>query len=83
MINFDVKSLGEFREVTHGKFFSYRATSNPWALSHGLQHEIDVLDGVRFGNVKKTVCNLSIEEDEFGSPIIEKWAIKNHYLYKA
>jgi hypothetical protein len=83
MINFEAQNIGEFREVTHGKFFSYRATSNPWALSHGLLHEIDVVDGVRFGNVKKTVCNLALNENDFGFPILEKWVIKNHFLYKA
>lgn len=53
MLNFNTDNLGEFQERERGRWFTYRATSNSWALSHGLTHEVDVLDGVRFAIVKR------------------------------
>ena len=79
MIKFDTKNLGEFQEKTCGKWFTYRLTSNPWALSNGLNFEIDVLDGVRFAKVKKTVVHVCVNEDDNGKPILEFWQLNKHY----
>ena len=75
------KSFGEFREVEVGNYFTYRKTDNPWAISQGLEFEIDVLDGVRFANVKKTVAYVCIDEDEHGNAVMDKWFIKNHHKH--
>jgi hypothetical protein len=37
--------------------------------------------GYRYGIVKKTVAYVSVDEDEFGLPVIEKWNIKRHRTY--
>lgn len=80
MLNFDsITTLGHFQEKDYGKWFTYRLTDNPWALSHGFQHEIDVLDGVRFANVKKTVATVCIDESDSGAPVCSKWLFKKHY----
>ena len=79
MLKFDVKNIGEFQEKTCGKWFTYRSTDNPWALSNGLNFEIDVLDGVRFANVKKTVVHVCVNEGDSGEPIIELWQLNKHY----
>ena len=83
MLNFDQKNLGEFQEVTHGKYFTYRKTTDMWAIAEGFQHEIDVLDGIRFANVKKTVVHVCVDEDANGVAIVEKWNIKRHNIYPA
>jgi hypothetical protein len=72
---------GEFREKDHGKWFSYRETTDAWALSHGLKHEIDVLDGVRYGNVLKTACHIAIDQKVDGTPVLETWQIKSHNVF--
>lgn len=43
MLNFNTDNLGEFQEYERGRWFTYRATSNPWALAHGLTHEVECL----------------------------------------
>lgn len=65
--------LGIFRNKETGVYFEYRETSDPWAISSGFKHEIFVLDGVRFANVKKTVVYVCVDEDENGNPVVEKW----------
>lgn len=72
--------IGCFEERTYGKAFEYRTTTNPWAIDHKLYHEIFVLDGVRFGNVLKTVAYVCTDEDATGQPVIEKWFIKHQWL---
>lgn len=72
---------GEFQEKTHGKYFTYTKTSDPWAIANACTHEIDVLDGVRFAKVLKTVVHICLDEDEYGKAIFEVWKIKNHIKY--
>ena len=72
---------GEFQECDFGKYFTYRNTDNPWAIEHGFMHEVDVLDGVRFAKVLKTVVHICIDEDAYGKPVCEIWKIKQHNKY--
>ena len=72
---------GEFQEVDFGRYFSFRKTTNPWALSQGLEYEIDVLDGVRFCKLLKTVAYVCIDEDSEGKAILDKWKIKGRIDY--
>ena len=81
MLSIKSNILGEFQEKEHGHFFSYKETTDGWAVSRGMTHEIDVLDGFRFGIVKKTVAYISVDEDEYGNPVLEKWNIKNHKTF--
>lgn len=74
-------STGEFTEVSMGKHFTYRPTTNHWALVHGLTHEVDVLDGVRFARVLKTVAHVAVDENADGNPVLEAWKIKQHLVY--
>lgn len=69
---------GEFQNKEHGTWYTYKKTNHPWAKKHDLPHEIDVADGVRFGHVKGTVAHIATDENDDGSPKMEKWGIKNH-----
>lgn len=75
-------NIGEFQEADHGSYFTYKATNDKWAVENGYSHEIDVLDGVRFANVKRTVAYVVIDEDADGKPVVEKWFIKRHNVYE-
>jgi hypothetical protein len=66
-----------FREKDFGNYFSYRPTSNEWAISQGLTHEIDCGEVHRFARVLKTVAHVAIDEAADGTPVIEKWEIRH------
>jgi hypothetical protein len=48
-------------------------------------HKIWVGDTIgspyRYGLVKKTVAYVCVDEDEFGLPVVEKWALKKCQKY--
>ena len=75
-------NIGEFQEVDHGQYFTYKATNDQWAIDNGYKHEIDVLDGVRYADVKRTVAYVVVDENEVGMPVVEKWFIKRHNVYE-
>ncbi len=76
------KTIGSFVEVDYGNDFTYKETKDAWALSQGLKHEIDVLDGVRYANVKKTVAYVCVDEDADGNAVLDKWQIKQHRIFE-
>ena len=78
MLSNKLNPIGEFQEKTFGKYFTYSKTNDSWAIANGCTHEIDVLDGVRFAKVLKTVAHVCVDENLF-----EVWAIKNHIKYKS
>lgn len=82
MWKFSENNLGEFIEKTYKKTFTYRVCNNHWGLSHGLKHEIDVLDGIRCGNISKTRAYIAVDEDEHGKPILETWILSKHNQYE-
>lgn len=83
MYRYNSENVGEFYEWEHDKNFTYRETKNEWALSKGLKHEIDCGNSsVRFGNVRKTVANICVDEAEDGSPVLSKWFIKKHVTFR-
>ena len=69
-------STGEFQEKEFGCYYTYRFTTDSWALSQGFIHEVDVLHGVRFAIVKRTVVKVLVDEG-----VTETWYIKNHHTY--
>lgn len=77
----NTQNLGEVKEKDFGNWFTYRKTENPWALKNGLPHEIDVLDGVRFARVLKTVAHVAVDEAPDGTPLTEAWSLKKHIQY--
>ena len=44
-------------------------------------HEVDVLDGVRFARVLKTVAYVCVDEDEYSKAVFQIWKIKKHNKY--
>lgn len=81
MMNYAEKPTGCFQERDYKRWFTYRPTSDPFAIQNGLQHEIDVLDGVRYAQVKKAVAYVAIDEDEYGRPVLQRWDISKHEFY--
>jgi hypothetical protein len=81
MMTLKALNTGEFQECEYGKYFTYRKTDNLWAIEHGYMHEVDVLDGVRFARVLKTVAYVCTDEDAAGKPVFQIWKIKKHSIY--
>ena len=82
MYRYNQENVGEFYEWDYDTNFTYRNTKNEWALSMGLKHEIDCgHNNIRFGNVRKTVANICVNEDDAGKPVIAKWFIKKHVIF--
>ena len=79
MMKYHEKNVGEFRNEL-GNYYTYRKTTDVWALAQGFEYEIDVRDGVRFATIKKTVAIVCIDEDECG-PVVEKWQLKRNTVY--
>ena len=78
MLRYNGTPTGTFREADFGCWYTYRKTLNPWARSHGLGHEIDVGNEIRFGNVLRTVAHVCTNEDQYGAPIIERWRLRKN-----
>jgi len=86
MIDYDKqfsKDSGEFFLPETKKYFSFRPTDNSWALENDLLHEIDVLDGIRFGIVRKTIAYIAIDEDQYGKPVIQRWEIAKRRIFQS
>lgn len=81
MLKYNPDNRGEFQERDREHWFTYRTTDNPWALAHGLTHEVDVLDGVRFAIVKKTRALMCLAEGDSGEPLLETWLLKKHTVF--
>jgi len=70
--------MGQFTVNGMGTYFEYAACTNTWGVAHGFMHEIFMCDGTtRCANVKKTIAQVCVDENEFGLPVIQKWAIKS------
>ena len=69
---------GFFQEKEYHNFFSFRPTTNPWAISQGFAHEIILpeVDSVRYANIGRTVAVVAVDEDENGKSVVETWKIK-------
>ena len=72
-----------FIEKEHGNYFPVRKTTDPYALEHGLTHELVCCNGLwtdreytRFCKPLKTVCYVATDENPDGSPKLEKWKIR-------
>jgi hypothetical protein len=78
----NAKNVGEFQEKDHHRHFTYRPTTDAWALQNNLTHEIDVLDGFRFARILKTVAYVAVDEAADGSPVIEKWSLAYNNVYQ-
>ena len=87
MIDYDkqyAKDSGEFYLPETRKYFSFRpAIKNSWAEKHNLIHEVDVLDGIRFAIVRKSIAYVAIDEDQYGNPVLEKWVITKRRIFQS
>lgn len=72
--------IGYFTHKDTGAVFEYDKKPN-WVVE-GMPFGIYMSDGTkRTAIVKKTVAYVAVDEDEYGNPVIEKWALKRHVKY--
>lgn len=81
MFRYNSNNVGEFVEQDYGHTFTYRKTTDSWALQHGLEYEVDVGDDRRYAKISKTRCYMAIDEGSDGKPVIERWNIRRHVVY--
>lgn len=80
-IGIDSKVLGQFREKEFDHSFEF-AENDGWFVDE-YPHKIFVGNGeTRIGLVKKTVAYVVVDEGDDGSPVVEKWSIKNFRGYE-
>ena len=81
--------IGIFTESTKGFEFEYEPNdpSDSWLPMVNYPHRVWVAtrpindQGWRYAHVKKTVAYIVVDEDDYGQPVIEKWAIKKNRIY--
>lgn len=81
MYKYHSDNVGEFTEVDYGHCFTYRKTTDAWAIKNGLPYEVDVAFDKRFANITKSRCYMAIDEDAEGKPVIERWSIRKHIKF--
>jgi len=78
--------LGRFIEASHGKLFEYGARDEVWrqAFAPDFPNVVWVgpLSERRAALVRKTVAYIVTDEAADGSPVVERWEIKQHKRYK-
>ena len=66
----DGSILGQFQE-------------NEWDFPHLIWVSHDAVGqwNARYGKVLKTVCYIAVDENDDGTPMVEKWNITKHRTY--
>jgi len=79
-------NAGEFAMTVNGKTMHrwFNHTSDPWANSHGFNYQLvsNVTKHGAFVKFTKTRAIVAIDEAADGSPVTEKWEIRNLVFYK-
>lgn len=73
--------VGVFTECETGNHFEFSPNNDGNFFGNDFAHIVWVLNGYRYANVKKTVLEICIDEDENG-PVVQKWHIRNKRDYK-
>lgn len=74
--------LGCFREAEQNRYFEYAIRPDEGIdFAPDCPHIVYVLDGFRYAKVLKTVAWIAVGENDDGSPVLEKWAIREHRHY--
>jgi len=80
--------VGSF-QLSNGNDFEYEPNSpaDSWLPVVNYPHRVWVQlkplhdSGWRYANVKKTVAYIVVDEDDYGQPVIEKWAIRKNRTF--
>jgi len=85
----DATIIGIFDEKEYNRFFEFSHNDDDFEFAKEFPHKIWVSNSYlpneqsyRYGIVKKTVAYIAVDEDDYGKPVMEKWNIKNHSIYK-
>lgn len=74
--------LGSFKEAEVGNFFEYAVRPNDGVdFAEDCPHIIYTGGQTRYAKVLKTVAWVAVDEAEDGSPIFERWDIRQHRQY--
>lgn len=74
--------LGSFREADQRNLFEYAIRPDEGIdFAPDCPHIVYVQDGVRYARVLKTVAWIAVGENDDGSPIYEKWTLREHHQY--
>lgn len=77
------QNIGYFVEKDFKNEFTYKKTTNEWALKHDFEYEVDVgfWNEVRFCNVKKTRAYVCTDEGVDSEPVVETWVLSKHVVF--
>lgn len=74
--------VGCFREREFDNLFEFSVNDDYTEFGEQFPHKLWVSDGsYRYAHVLKTVAYVSVDENDDGTPKIEKWFIKNWRKY--
>jgi hypothetical protein len=76
-------NAAHFTLIENGMTFFLEETTNDWAKAHGATHDILLQNGEvrRACRLLKTVAYVFVDEAADGSPVVEKWLIRNCSQY--
>jgi hypothetical protein len=78
---------GGFNEVTHGRFFEYaRPVEGEFIPFPGYELKLycgPVEGEFRWAKVIASRAYVVVEEAPCGAPVVAKWVLRNHKVYKA
>ena len=83
----DGSILGQFQEKDVKSYFEYsvnhEAMTDEWDFPHltWVSHDAVGQWNARYGKVLKTVCYIAVDENDDGTPMVEKWNITKHRTY--
>ena len=71
---------GSFIEKDVKGYHSYYTNQDEMTGSWDFPHKIATLDreGFRYAKITSTRAYIAVDEDEYGNPVIETWAIYSH-----
>ncbi len=79
-----MQTAGNFTLIENRKTFFFEPTSNDWAKSHGATHDLLLQNGEvrRAVRLLKTVAYVAVDESADGSPVWQKWLIRDLREYE-
>lgn len=82
MYKYHPDNIGYFVENDFKHEFTYKKTTNEWALKYGFEYET-CCGGTesRFCNVKKTRAYIVVDEGVDGKPVVETWVLSKHVVF--
>ena len=87
-LNGNPRIVGAFNEKTNGNRFEFseRPAEEKAIFAPAYDHQVFVgpfgQEETRAARILKTVAYVVVDEASDGTPIVEKWDLKNHIIYR-